>query len=217
MADPAVGARPAPPHASLHVRGVVLAAGQGRRFGGFKAFATLGGETLLGRALTALAGAGVSDRLVIAHPDWAQTPLPNGAVTAQGVPPPRVLANPGWAEGMSTSLRLALGAAPEPDAVVLLVVDTPLVTAACVQRCLSLAGPGALVQATYAGVPGHPVVVGARHFPGLLATLEGDAGARRYLKQQADSVVRVECGDIGSGEDVDTAADLQRLRATFGE
>jgi nicotine blue oxidoreductase len=35
-----------------------------------------------------------------------------------------------------------------------------------------------------------------------------DVGARDYLRARRQDVVLVECGDIGSGEDLDTPADV---------
>ncbi|MDE0545077.1 hypothetical protein [Microbacterium sp. C7(2022)] len=68
-------------------------------------------------------------------------------------------------------------------------------------------GPGneplrtALAQATYDGTPGHPVIIGSAHFAALVETLDGDRGAGLYLR--AHGALRVECGDLWSGADVD--------------
>lgn len=83
-------------------------------------------------------------------------------------------------------------------------VDAPEMPAAAVARILT--GPGdlrdALRQATYAGRPGHPVLVGARHLPALAASATGDRGARPFLV--ARGVREVECGDLWDGRDIDT-------------
>ena len=59
-----------------------------------------------------------------------------------------------------------------------------------------------LARAAYAGVPGHPVLIGADHWAGVAASARGDSGARQYLSTHA--VDLVECGDLASGEDRDT-------------
>lgn len=59
----------------------------------------------------------------------------------------------------------------------------------------------ALVRAVYHGTPGHPVLIGADHVPGVLASAGGDRGARDYLA--ANTVTAVECGDLAGGADVD--------------
>jgi nicotine blue oxidoreductase len=61
-----------------------------------------------------------------------------------------------------------------------------------------------VARAVYHGRPGHPVVVARRHWPALLESLDGDEGARWFLRQRHD-VVAVECGDLATGADVDEA------------
>ena len=67
-------------------------------------------------------------------------------------------------------------------------------------------GRRALGRAAYGGAPGHPVVIGRDHWDGVLGSLHGDVGARDYLATH-DHVV-VECGDLATGRDTDTPADL---------
>ena len=62
---------------------------------------------------------------------------------------------------------------------------------------------GTLRRAVFDGRPGHPVVLGRRHWAPLLGELTGDSGARAYLA--ARDVVEIECADLGTGLDVDRA------------
>jgi len=59
--------------------------------------------------------------------------------------------------------------------------------------------PVALLSCSAAGK--NPVLLGRDHWPGVIDTATGDSGAREYLT--AHPPLLVECGDIGSGEDVD--------------
>lgn len=59
----------------------------------------------------------------------------------------------------------------------------------------------ALARATFSGRPGHPVLIGADHFAGVLAVSTGDHGARDYLATHP--ALAVECGDLAGGADVD--------------
>ena len=106
------------------------------------------------------------------------------------------------ASGMSASLNAGLSAA-SADVIVVHLVDLPDVPAAAVRRVLDHGARtrSALARATYAGRPGHPVLVGADHVAPLLATLAGDQGARRYLDEH--SALAVECGDLATGTDDD--------------
>jgi CTP:molybdopterin cytidylyltransferase MocA len=93
------------------------------------------------------------------------------------------------------------------DAVVVLPVDTPGVTAEAVRRLAELASPEALARATYHGEPGHPVLIGSAHFAGVMASAAGDQGARKYLGQS--TVRHVPCEDVADGADVDLPSDLR--------
>lgn len=174
------------------VVGVVLAAGAGVRYGGPKALV----EDWLARAVTALHDGGCTPVVVVlgAAADEARRLVP---------PEAKVVIAEAWAEGMGASLRAGLAAAGEGEAQCALVhlVDLPDVGADVVRRVLSVAAPDALARATYAGRPGHPVLIGRAHWRGVAGTAIGDQGARAYL--HAHDVDEIECGDLAEGDDVD--------------
>lgn len=127
------------------------------------------------------------------------------ALLPAGVPAVR---NEDFASGMGSSLRAGLSAlAVRPDAAdigaaVVMLVDLPDVGDAVVRRLIDAgAGPAALARAVYAGRPGHPVLLGRDHWPGVLASARGDQGARDYLATHR--VAAVECGDLATGTDAD--------------
>lgn len=182
---------------------LLLAAGSGRRMGMPKALVTgEDGQAWVVRTIGALVEGGCDAVTVVIGADADRVrPL----VLAAGGRP--VLAE-GWDEGMGASLAagLAAVAADDPDAevLVLMLVDLPDVGAPVVARLLAAAAPDAVntvVRAAYAGVPGHPVLVGRAHWDSLAQELAGDRGARDWLA--ARSVRLVECGDLATGVDVD--------------
>jgi CTP:molybdopterin cytidylyltransferase MocA len=174
-----------------HDAGLVLAAGEGRRFGGPKAPYVLAGERLVDRAARVLREAGC-DPVVVVLGAWVGE-----------VPGAAVVVNPDWPHGMGSSLRCGLAALaeidPPVDRAVLTLVDLPGLTPAAVQRVRT--APGALVQATYDGRRGHPVILGREHWDGVVELAVGDRGARDYLSR--DEVTRVEVGDVATGDDLD--------------
>lgn len=184
---------------SPRVTGVVLAAGAGTRFGGPKALARdPGGTPWMAQAVRALEDGGCTDVLVVlgAEADRAVGLLPSSA---------RVVVAHDWAGGLSRSLAAALDAAAGADAVLVVPVDTPGLPAAAVQRIRDAAGSApraALVRAVYDDRPGHPVLLGAEHWPSLRGELAGDVGAGPFLARR--SATPVECGDLWSGADRDT-------------
>lgn len=184
--------------------GLLLAAGAGRRFGAPKALVCWDDEPFVTRATQVLTEGGCSAVVVTlgARADEVRSLLPGTAV-AVGVPD--------WAEGMGASLRAGLRALPTldpvPDAVLVHLVDLPGVGSEVIARLRTYSRPDALARAAYAGVPGHPVLFGRRWWDEIAAHARGDRGARGWLGGR-DDVVLVECGDIASGTDVDTPADL---------
>jgi len=109
-----------------------------------------------------------------------------------------------WAEGMGASLRAGLASLDAGvEAVLVSLVDLPDVSADVVSRVLDAeVDNGVLRRAAYDGRPGHPVLLGRAHWPGVTASATGDRGARDYLAESA--VTLVECGDLATGQDRDT-------------
>jgi molybdenum cofactor cytidylyltransferase/nicotine blue oxidoreductase len=189
------------------VAGVVLAAGAGVRMGGPKALVTgPDGVAWVTRACATLLAAGCDPVLAV---------LGAGAQQARALVPgsARVVIAADWADGMSASLRAGLIAvqrqAPQADAALITLVDTPDIGVDVIRRLAALAAPGALARARFAGRPGHPVLLGRDHWAGVIATAEGDAGARAYLA--AHDTVDVDCTDLGSGLDADTPEHVAAL------
>jgi CTP:molybdopterin cytidylyltransferase MocA len=130
-----------------------------------------------------------------------------------------LVGNPDWPQGMGSSLRAGLAslAGTGARAAVVALVDQPGIGARAVRRVLA-AGPAAaggesavLAAAAYEGRRGHPVLLGAGHWPGIIASAAGDQGARAYLAAHRDELALVECADIATPDDIDTPADLRLL------
>jgi nicotine blue oxidoreductase len=190
------------------VAGIVLAAGEGRRFGGPKALAVLDGRTLLARAVGTLRSAGCAP--VLAVVGAGGEPVAAEAAAAGAV----AVANPDWPTGMGSSLRAGLAAVPpECAAAVVTLVDQPNVAPEAVRRLVSALVSGAVAaRATYAGRPGHPVLLSRAVFADVAAVAVGDAGARAWIRTHQGDVVDVACDGAGDAADVDTAEQLAALR-----
>jgi nicotine blue oxidoreductase len=185
------------------VAGVLLAAGEGSRFGQPKALVELGGMTLADRGVALLRDGGAGPVLVVA-----------GAVPLD-ISGTRTVHNQEWRTGMGSSLRAALRALADADvsAAVIALADQPLVGAAAVRRLIAAYQAGATVAvAVYDGEPRNPVLIAREHWPEVIAAATGDKGARAFLRARPDLVTRVECGDTGSPQDIDTPVDLASIR-----
>ncbi|MEV4316315.1 nucleotidyltransferase family protein [Actinocrispum sp. NPDC049592] len=180
------------------VAGLVLAAGAGRRYGMPKALVRYQGKLFVERAVRVLIDGGCEPVIAVLGAGAAEV--------RERLPDLNAVDNPDWATGMGSSLRVGLKALPEADAVVVLPVDTPGVTAEAVRRLVRRATPKALLRAGYDGEPGHPVLLGREHWAGAYELATGDAGAREYLRRNRPEIVP--CGDVSDGRDVDTPGDL---------
>src|SRR5512132_1982448 len=174
--------------------GLLLAAGAGRRMGTPKALVA---DWLI-RGVDVLAAAGCSPVVVVLG-----AALRQAQALLQGLPV-IVSAAPDWRDGLGASLRTGILALPaDAPAAVVLLVALPDVGEKAVRRVLEEgSGAGALTRAAYHGRPGHPVVLGRAHWPGILASANGDVGARAYFDRHAPTLI--ECADLASGRDIDT-------------
>lgn len=185
----------------MTVRGLLLAAGAGRRMGGPKALLRDdSGEAFVTRGVRVLRDGGCEGVTVVVG---AAAEEVAGVLADAGV---AVVVADDWASGMGASLRTGLAdpSLEGADAVVVTLVDLPDVGPDVVRRLLTAVPPSseALARSTYDGVVGHPVLIGRDHWAGVAATAEGDRGARDYLREHPP--VLVECGDLASGVDQDT-------------
>ncbi len=189
---------------------VVLAAGASRRFGDPKLLESLGGDTLVGHAArVAESCCGTQSVLVTGHHASAIAAAASGRCRI-------VLENPRYRDGIGTSIALAARELQKrADAILLLLADQPLVDTAHLRRVLAAwsGHPGEIVATGFAGTKGPPVLLPRATFAALVR-LDGDRGARDLMSDPAYTlqVVQFEAAAV----DVDTVADLERLRNTAG-
>jgi len=212
-----MSARPARPSPSAS-RGpalVVLAAGAGTRLGEVKALARLAdrpGGTALELLLAAGAALGDARALVV-------TGGAHAAIAATLPPGVDVHPNERWNEGRTGSVRCAVSLRPERD-LCLAPVDVPLVPAevfsALAAEWSRRGAPargwlGPFVLREGARRFGHPVILGRD----LARDLKGFPAARPLseLRARAAPLLALEVGSAAILDDLDSPADLARLRA----
>ena len=179
--------------------GLILAAGEGRRFGGTKQLAELAGRPLLEHVLAAMTG--VSPRVVVLGHAAEEV---RAGVDLHGA---SVVVCEDWAEGQSASLRAGLAALAGCDAVVVVLGDQPGITAEAVAAVVTAAGDEHAVRAVYDGTPGHPVLL-RRPLLERAGELRGDSGFRDLL--ESATVREVEIGGLADPADIDTREELAR-------
>jgi molybdenum cofactor cytidylyltransferase len=179
--------------------GLILAAGEGRRFGGTKQLAELRGRPLLEYALQAMRD--VSPRVVVLG--HAADKIRRG-VNMHGA---SVVVCEEWDQGQAASLRTGLAALPRADAVVVVLGDQPGITPEAIAAIVAAAGDEDAVRATYDRTPGHPVLL-RRSLLDRADELRGDTGFRDLL--ESATVREVEVGGLADPADIDTREELAR-------
>jgi molybdenum cofactor cytidylyltransferase len=186
---------------------IVLAAGASSRMGRPKALLPAGDRTFIRRILESLRDGGVPEAVVVVRPGQDEV---TAEVEASGFG--RAVANPRADEGQLSSLITGLDAIERPgvDAVLVTLVDVPLIGVASVRLLLARAGvsPAPVLRAVHGGRHGHPVIFKRLLFDALRRA-DPAAGAKAVVR--AVPVDDVETGDPGVVEDVDTPEDYARI------
>jgi len=183
------------------ISGVVLAAGEGRRFGGTKQLVELEGHPLVAHAVEALRAAAVDEVIVVTGHDAEQVEaaLPDGV---------RVVRNPRYRDGQATSLAAALHeVAEDSEAAVVLLADQPGVMAADVEALIGgfRSSRARIVRLRYTDGPGPALL--SREVYAEAGHLHGDVGARVLIASHPDWVHEVTI-DRPAPRDVDRPDDL---------
>jgi CTP:molybdopterin cytidylyltransferase MocA len=180
------------------VRALILAAGEGRRFGGPKQLAEVEGVPLVARAV-ALAAPWRPLVVLGARADEVAAAVPPDVETV-------VAAD--WAEGQAASLRAGVAAlGPAEDWALILLADMPFITRAACEAVIAAASPDVdAVRAVYGARPGHPVLLG-RAVLDAVPALRGDTGARELL--ETARVATVDCSGLADPTDIDTPDQLE--------
>jgi CTP:molybdopterin cytidylyltransferase MocA len=190
---------------------VVLAAGEGARFGGEgKLLAPLGGRPVVAWSVAAAEASSAQDVVLVVGARAAT--VRTGAAAERA----RVVECPQWADGMSASLRCGVAAAGAVEWVVVVLGDGPGVSAAMIDAVLATAAAAPpevhAVRPLREGRPSHPVAL-RRPLLDRVGELRGDAGARELLRDAV--VLELDASGWPDAGDVDTPAALEALRPRF--
>jgi len=187
------------------VAGLILAAGEARRFGQPKPLLLWRGQPFIRHLIAAAQGAGLTPVIVISG---AYTDLIRQACTGLEI---ELVHNPDWGEGQSTSLQAGLHALKEEaGAAVFLLADQPQVSAGLIMGLVEAhaAGLPEVVAPLVDGQRANPALFDRRTFPDLMA-LQGDVGGRALFSKYA--ITWVPWHDPGLLLDVDTPEDYRKL------
>lgn len=186
---------------------LMLAAGEGRRFGGAKQLVDLAGEPMCRRVARQL--------LALDCPLVVVTGAHAGVVEpALRDLPLDIVRNEDWPRGLGSSLgcgvRHARRTHYDPSGVLVCLGDQPLIDHRHLRRLLDRhrEQPDRLLGTSHGGLTVPPVLFPADCLDELATWRKGE-GARRLIEREA---ARVECVPVTEHPDVDTPADLMQVR-----
>lgn len=190
------------------ISALVLAAGEGKRFGGTKQLEIVRGKPLIQHAVDAASGAGVGEIVVVLGHDALG--VLDALNLSEGA---RFIVNERYAQGQSTSLAAGLGALdPSSEAAVVLLADQPGIGSRHVASLVTVLRNESpeIVRIRFRDGPGPAIL--ARSVWDEAIALTGDTGARALFEARPDRV-RWVVVDEDTPVDVDRRADLERVRS----
>ena len=190
------------------IAAIVLAAGAGSRFGGGKLLAPLEGRPILQHVLERLEVADLHEVVVVVGADADAVEDRIDAGTA------RLVVNPAPDQGLSSSLKVGIGAlSDDAEAALIALGDQPLLPARAVRALLDAeAQPGRpIVVPVYGDGAGRNPVLLRRDAFALIDQTSGDRGLGPLIDAHPELVHEIPIRVEGGNPDVDTRDDLVAL------
>jgi len=187
---------------------VLLAAGEGRRFGGGKLLSRVDGEPMIERALRLYAPVPFPARVCVVRPEAETIPA---LARERGF---SVFVNPDPSRGGGTSGSIgtsgALSLEPKLDGVLYAVSDQPFLTRESVLKLMEAfeCEPQRIASLSFGGRRGNPAIFPRSMFVELEALCE-DVGGGAVIRRHPELLKLVEAGSMRELEDVDTRESIQ--------
>jgi molybdenum cofactor cytidylyltransferase len=186
------------------IGGVILAAGEARRFGAQKLLAPLDGRPLVQHVIDAANASCLEDIVLVVGASDLVSQVDPGRT--------RVVRNPDPARGLASSLQTGLRALdPRLHGALVLLGDVPGVTTALIDELVARGREtrASAVVSVWRGRRSPPVILHKSVWPAAFA-LQGDIGMREVLRNQ-DVVEFAVTDGMGSLDDIDTPEDHARV------
>jgi molybdenum cofactor cytidylyltransferase len=188
---------------------LVLAAGRSSRMGCAKAALPIDGDTFISRIVRTFLAAGVDDVVIVVGHE------PEAVVAAvSGDLPVRFVENREYDRGQLSSLVAGLAVVDRPgvEAVLITLVDVPLVSDATVRAVIDRYRQthAPIVRPTAGDRHGHPLLMDRSLFNELRAA-DPQRGAKPIVRAHASPGGNVEVADEGAFTDIDTIEEYERV------
>jgi molybdenum cofactor cytidylyltransferase len=193
------------------IAAIVPAAGMSTRMGRNKLLLAFRGKTLIAQAVDTLLASEIDDVVVVLghEADKVKATLEGRQVT--------IVENFNYRDGMSTSIRVGLGAvSSDAGAIMLYLADQPLLQPEDVNRLIRAFAEAreqnrSIVVPFFRGQRGNPVILDASFKEAILEVV-GEVGCKRIIKRHPEKVLMVEMETDHVIRDVDRMEDYERLK-----
>jgi len=193
------------------IAAIVPAAGMSTRMGRNKLLLAFKGKPLIAQAVDTLLESEVDEVVVVIghEADKVKAELQGRRVT--------IVENPNYGQGMSTSIRVGLGAVSSgARAIMIYLADQPLLEPEDVNRLTRAFAEArehnkSIVVPFFRGQRGNPVILDASYKEAILDVV-GEAGCKRVIKRNPDKVLVVEMETDHVVRDVDRIEDYEGLK-----
>ncbi len=187
---------------------VVMAAGQGSRFGSNKLLHPLGEKPVLAHVLDQLPREGLDRLLSVVSSVGAEN-----LCLERDVPCLRYAGGP-----QSETIHLGVAQMEEMDGCMFVMGDQPMCSRSTMEHLLDAfrTHPNHIVRTSWQGVPSSPTIFPRKYFAAL-AQLTGEQGGMTAVRGLDPDILLVEAENEVEVRDVDTTEDIKRLAQLLGE
>lgn len=192
------------------IAGILLAAGESKRMeGSFKPLLKWGTRTVIGECVHQLHDSKLDEIFVVlGHRERDIRQSLSGAGVQYAI-------NDDFQKGMLSSVKIGWAqVAPATDAVLIALVDQPMITSALINQLIEAYhhGKKRIVIPTHNGKRGHPIIL-STDFEEELMLLPDDSpdGLKTLIDRYPDEVLEVPVESSAVLEDIDNPGDYERL------
>ncbi|MBX3279483.1 MAG: nucleotidyltransferase family protein [Acidobacteria bacterium] len=196
------------------ISGILLAAGESTRMeGAFKPLLKWGRRTVIGECIENLRGTTLAEIIVVLGHREADV---RERLAGSGV---GYAINPDYKSGMLSSIKTGWAqVSPQSDAVLIALVDQPMIDSATIRKLIEAFNHGGkkIALPVYAGKRGHPVIL-SRDLERQVMQLREDIpdGLKALINAYNDDVLEVPVDSSAVLEDIDRPEDYERLSKQF--
>ncbi len=192
------------------ISGILLAAGESKRMqGDFKPLLKWGKRTVIGECVHQMRNSQLADIFVVLG--YRESDI-RPTLAGTGV---QFAINEDYRRGMLSSVKTGLAMlGPNTDAVLIALVDQPMVKSDLINKLIVAYGDGdkGIVIPTYNGKHGHPVIISADYHEEIMQLDDNsEAGLRSFIDAHRDDCLEVAVDTSAVIEDIDLPEDYRRL------